>query len=48
MGLGFAASENWIPLIIDNFLNNKNISKSSVVDGMQMRRYYDEIFIPPD
>ena len=48
MGLGFAASENWIPLIVDNFLNNKNISKSSLVDGMQMRRYYDEIFIPPD
>jgi carbamoyl-phosphate synthase large subunit len=45
MALGFAASENWIPLIIKNFLNNEKIAPKEVKNGLKMVRYYAECFI---
>ena len=43
--LGMAATENWIPLLIDTFINNKSIKASGVVDyGLKMGRYYSEIY----
>jgi len=48
MALGFAASENWIGLIIDHFLEGKKISPKPILDGMVMKRFYAEIFISQD
>lgn len=45
MALGFAASENWIPLMVNNLIYEKNISKTCIKYGMKMYRYYDEVFI---
>ena len=45
MALGFAASENWIELIIKNLINNRKITPKKVKYGLKMSRYYDEIFI---
>jgi len=45
MALGIAATENWIKLIIDNFINNKSIQPKSIKYGLRMKRYYAEIFI---
>lgn len=46
MALGFAATENWIDLIIDNIMHGRKISPKPIQFGMEMRRYYAEIFIP--
>lgn len=43
MALGFAASENWVPLCID-ICNGKKINPKTVRDGMRMYRYYKEVF----
>lgn len=45
MALGFAASENWIRLIIDHLLEGKKIYPNPIQYGMEMRRYYAEVFI---
>ena len=45
MALGIAATENWIKLIIDNFINNKSIQPKSIKYGLRMKRDYAEIFI---
>lgn len=45
MALGFAASENWIPLIINHILKEKPINPKEVHYGLKMLRFYDEIFI---
>ena len=45
MALGFAASENWLELIIQNFINSNKILPKKIKYGMKMSRYYDEIFI---
>jgi carbamoyl-phosphate synthase large subunit len=45
MALGFAATENWIPLMIDNIIYHKDIIKKDIEYGMKMFRYYDEVFI---
>lgn len=45
MALGFAASENWIPLIIKNFIYNKKIEPKSIKYGLRMMRYYAECFV---
>ena len=43
--LGMAATENWIPLLIDTFINNKVIKASTEVDyGLKMGRYYSEVY----
>lgn len=44
MALGFAATENWIPLLIDNFVQKRPITPGSVAYGTQMARYYAEVF----
>jgi len=46
MALGFAATENWIPLIINNLIYNKPITPKSVKYNLKMVRYYAECFIP--
>ncbi len=49
MALGFAATENWIPLLIKHFVYDKEIINLVPIKyGMMMRRYYAEIFVPPD
>jgi len=45
MALGIAASENWIDLIIQNFIENKNIEPKEINYGLKMMRYYAECFI---
>ncbi|TBL73004.1 ATP-grasp domain-containing protein [Paenibacillus thalictri] len=46
MALGFAATENWISLIIDTFIKEKELVPKDIQYGMKMMRFYDEIFIP--
>lgn len=46
MALGFAATENWIDLIVRNMLNGQPLSPKPVYDGLEMRRYYAEVFVP--
>lgn len=45
MALGFAATENWIKLIIDNILNKQSIKPKPIHYGLTMVRYYAECFI---
>lgn len=44
MALGFAATENWIKLIVDHFIHNKEIEPVDVKYGLKMMRYYSEVF----
>lgn len=44
MALGFAASENWIKVIIDHFVDNKEVKPVKVKYGLKMMRYYSEVF----
>jgi len=44
MALGIAASENWINLIVQNFIENKNIVPKEINYGLKMVRYYAECF----
>jgi carbamoyl-phosphate synthase large subunit len=44
MALGFAATENWIKLIIDHFILGKEITPLKVKYGLKMMRYYSEVF----
>ena len=44
MALGFAASENWIPLIVANLVHKMDIVPVKVMNEMKMMRYYAEIF----
>jgi carbamoyl-phosphate synthase large subunit len=44
MALGFAATENWINLIIDNIILGNKISPKPIKYGMKMTRYYAECF----
>lgn len=46
MALGFAATENWISAIINQWIYGKSMIPNPVKYGMKMLRYYDEIFIP--
>ncbi len=45
MALGFAASQNWIKLIIDILYHIPINDLADVRYGLRMLRYYDEIFI---
>lgn len=45
MALGFAASENWFSLIISNLIEGKSIQPKPVKFGLQMFRYYAEVFV---
>lgn len=44
MALGFAASENWINLILRNLIAQKRTVPVEVNYGLKMFRYYDEVF----
>jgi len=44
MALGFAATENWVNLIIESFILGKKPSPQPVKFGLEMRRYYAEVF----
>lgn len=46
MALGFAATENWIPLVVDNLVHGRPIQPKPVKYGMKMVRCYAEFFIP--
>lgn len=48
MALGFAATENWINLIVRNIVGGETIKPRPVKDGLKMRRYYAEVFVPAD
>ena len=45
MALGFAATENWVDLIVDNYINNKEVIAKPIQYGLRMTRYYSECFI---
>lgn len=45
MALGFAASENWVNLMVNHFLYGKKIKPKPIKYGMKMKRYYAEVFI---
>ena len=45
MALGFAASDNWIKLIIDNLVRKLDIEIKPVNYGLKMLRYYAEVFV---
>lgn len=45
MALSFEATENWIGLALDHFLEGKGVSPKEVNYGVKMMRYYDEVFI---
>ncbi|MDH5716997.1 MAG: ATP-grasp domain-containing protein [Spirochaetia bacterium] len=44
MALGFAATENWITLIVKNIVNGEEINPVPIKYGLQMVRYYNECF----
>lgn len=46
MALGFASTENWIRLIISNLVYGVKITPKLIQYGLEMRRYYAEVFIP--
>jgi len=45
MALGFAASENWIPLIVNNLIYRQSITPKPIKYGLKMVRSYAEHFI---
>lgn len=44
MALGFAATENWVKLIVEHFIENKEVTPVTVKYGLKMMRYYSEFF----
>lgn len=46
MALGFAASENWISLIVSNLVRGESLCPKPVRYDLRMVRYYAECFIP--
>ena len=47
MALGFAATENWIRLLIKNFIYGESIAPGPIKFGTRMIRYYAEHFVYP-
>lgn len=45
MALGFAATENWVKLLVDHFVYDKEIKPVDIKYGMKMMRYYSEVFM---
>jgi carbamoyl-phosphate synthase large subunit len=45
MALGFAATENWIDLIVRNLIHRELLTPRPVRVGLEMRRYYAEVFV---
>jgi carbamoyl-phosphate synthase large subunit len=46
MALGFAATENWIEPIVQNFWLGRAMKPKPVQFGLMMKRYYAELFVP--
>lgn len=46
MALGFAATENWVRLMVEHFVEGRPIRPKPIQYGMKMKRYYAEVFIP--
>ena len=46
MALGFAATENWVDLIINNIIFGIPIKPKTIKYGLKMKRYYAEVFVP--
>ena len=46
MALGFAATENWVTLAVDNLIHGHPIKPKPVKYGLKMVRCYAEFFIP--
>lgn len=46
MALSFAATENWIRLAVNHFVQGKRISPKPIAYGLRMFRYYAEVFVP--
>jgi carbamoyl-phosphate synthase large subunit len=46
MALGIAATENWIKLIATNLLDGQPIVPRPIRFGLEMKRYYAEVFVP--
>ncbi|OZI12708.1 carbamoylphosphate synthase large subunit [Bacillaceae bacterium SAS-127] len=44
MALGFAATENWVKLMVDHFIKGKELEPKEVKYGLKMMRYYSEVF----
>lgn len=42
--LAFAASENWVALMIENLINKKEIQPKPIRYGLKMARRYTEVF----
>lgn len=43
--LGMAATENWIPLAVETFVNKKKVKANKpIMYGLKMGRFYDEVF----
>lgn len=47
MALAFAATENWLNLLVEDQLEGRRMPPRPVRYGMEMRRYYAEVFVPP-
>ena len=45
MALAFAATENWVPLMVSMLNNTTRISPKPVKYGLKMMRYYAEVFV---
>ena len=45
MALAFAATENWVEVVIEQMLNGKKFVPKSVRNNTKMYRYYKEVFI---
>ncbi len=45
MALGFAASENWVRLILQNLVEGRPFATGPIQYGLRMFRTYDEVFV---
>jgi len=48
MSLGFAATENWIGPLVENFRHGRPMVPKTVRYGVRMIRYYADLFVYPD
>ena len=45
MALGLAATENWVPLLVDNLVHGRPLRPGPIRYGLKMIRYYAECFV---
>ena len=46
MALSFAATENWMGLLVDHWSDGQDLVAKPIQYGMEMKRYYAEVFVP--